>query len=307
MPYAQADLRDHILYSIWFGLALIALTIAIQYRLDSVISPMARAVGLSPVAGGSVSTGLAIACGVYLIFRLIRPFSFIATNAYPPQHFLYWAGTLIVTVSTALIAAFLGWSAVFTSMLRSYRIVGLVLPLAMAAGFLLIEAAAGRGKQEMPFWKPLYVDAGLLSALLVIPALLSWFIYSSQKSGLGKFVLGAMRDYSVMFVAFCVSAVIFFLWTVTGSFRSRRRRSRFYKAAVGALWIYGIVGFALVAVGMRYNYAHLRERMESSPGYMDALESFSYGQPLLFFGAVSFFWLVATIVLYSFHARGAAR
>jgi len=285
--------RDHVHYALWIGLTMVIFALLVAHQLVSTRTYAALR-QLMPQAPVPISSSIIVACGAYLIFRLVRPFSFLKEGATLPGGALYYLGILLVSIATALIASFLAWSAFFPGVLRFYSTAGFLLPLGLVAGFLCVEATASRERKE-PGRSPPYLDSGLLSALIIAPGLTVWAILVSQKTHGTRFVQDMYRsDYGFVPLAVVVTTIAFALWWMTTSFRKNRQKSRFYRASITALWSYGVAAIFLYAFLRLSNYLVL----DDSPGFRSTVNHFTQTQPLTAFGIVTIVWVISTVILY---------
>jgi len=292
MAAALEARQDHVLYATWTGLVVVAATLGVAHQIGA--SPR-YAIYLARTGGavGSDFTALLVACAAYLLFRLVRPFPFTTAQGQPPGGALYALGTVLVTVATAVSVTFLAWAVLLPAVFAYYRSAGVVLSLAMLAGFLVVEASLVRPRAASE-GKGLYVDGGLVSALLVVSACVAWFGNVSPRSGLGRQIVRAFRDpASALMPPLVVGVTVFVLWLVSRPLRRRWGENRFYRAAIGALWVFGIAAYALTAV--------LPRRALMSPDrttWLDQLWSYSYARPAPLLVGLVVLWLVATAAGY---------
>lgn len=291
--------QDHVIYAIWIGLVIILATIAIDYQIDA-FSRLTMLRGISGVNQGVGLTGLAVPCGAYLLFRLVRPFQFTVTDGAHPQNLLYWIGTLLVTLVTVVSVTFLAWIVFYpVFLLRFYRVAGLVLPLATIVGFMFIEASLVR-KGSIKAIKPPYIDAGLLSVLMIVPGLLYWFIANSQQTGIAvsirKIFLIEMWQW---LLPVSMAAAMLLLWWISSPLRRKFRRSRLYRSLIGALWVFGLASFLIFAV---------ISRSTAPPDLLYDLfgniMSLTYSSPISLLVILTLLWLVLAGVLYAMQRKG---
>jgi hypothetical protein len=248
--------------------------------------------------GGGMGIGLAnfaIPCAIYLIFRLVRPFPFTVAGAEPPESPLYWIGTLLVTLVTAASVFFVAWGVSFIGFLRYYRIAGLALPLATVAGFLFVEASIVRSS-AIKMRRPPYVDAGLLSALLIPPGLLVWFASLSPRSGLVIFIGKMFTSELWLWLApVSAAACIVLLWWVTTPLRRTWRRSALYRSLMGAIWVFGVTAFLIFTVFARRGSGYFGGGSDK----FTELVTFSTRDPITFIVLVTVVWLVLGTTMYA--------
>lgn len=280
--------QDHIAFSIWLGLIVAAFALAIDYRLGNSSRALMLAGAGNPGAN-SVWVALVVPCAAYLLFRLVRPFPF-STKGAAPGNSLYWLGILIGTLASAATATYLGWVVLQPALLGYYRIAGLALPLSAVIGLLFLEASLARERKSEATSAP-YADAGLLSAMLIAPALLMWFLNVSPQSGAGAAIYRLFVDPMwIWLLPALVAAVLYVLWWLTSGVRTRCRVSPAYRAFTATFWIFGITSYLLFAVTARLNMNSFR-RGEPTGGVLYDLWSLAQSSPLLFFCAVVIAWL----------------
>jgi hypothetical protein len=280
--------QDHVVYALTIALVVVALSLGIDYQLSTsarYASPLARG---GPQLGSSWSA-LLIACAIYALFRLIRPFSFASPAGQVPGGAFYWIGSVIVTLVGAAATTVLAWAVLHPPIMTHYRAAGLAVSLAMIAGFLLIEAAIVR-QHSVGTVRPPYLDGGLISALLIAPACLTWFLSVAPRSGLGIFIESLFRSDSWrLALPFLLASGIFLLWLITTVLRRKLRGRPAYRAATGALWIFGAFGYAMLAVAARRS---------SEGGLLYDLWSYSYIQPGFLLSVLIFLWLAVAVGMY---------
>ena len=124
------------------------------------------------------------------------------------------------------------------------------LSITTITGLVLIEASLVRASAPRGL-RPVYIDAGLVSALLILPAFALWFgtwadIISSN-SGLGL-LLRRLFAFGYWKVCATLGSGAFLLWLLSVRVRRSLRRSALYRSAVGALWTFGAAAFAIDGV-----------------------------------------------------------
>ena len=238
--------QDHVVYGLWIGLVLVALSLGIGHQIG------ALAQMLQGVRGGTDWSAVVVAFGAYFVFRLVRPFPFTSEDSAQPAGLLYWLGTFVVTLASAGSALFLSTAVVQVEVLAQHRSAAMVLGTATIAGFMLVEASLAR-ESSKPGPRAVCLDSGLVSALLILPAcaigFISWFVSASPSSGLGQLFLRSMvvDSWRVGF-PLALGGGTFVLWWISRSVRDRLRRSTLYRSAVGALWVFGLAAYAMSAV-----------------------------------------------------------
>lgn len=286
--------QDHIVYALWIGLVIVLSTIAIDYQISTLTRHPMQSV---PSGGlGSGITSLAVPCGAYLLFRLVRPFSFTTSDGVLSQNLLYWMGVLLITLVTALSVTFLAWVVFYPLLLvRLYRTAGFVLPLATVAGFMFIEASLVRGGSFKAI-KPPYLDAGLLSALMIVPSLLFWFINVAPKSGFAAFMLKMqMSEMWQWLFPVTLTAIMLGLWLVSSPLRRRCRQSPLYRSLVGSLWIFGLASFFIFAI-LNRNTSPTNNLFFK---FFNDIRDMPYSYPASLMVGVTLLWLATAGVLYA--------
>lgn len=236
--------QDHIVYALTIALVVVARTLGVDYQFG------ALKYMLQLTRGGSDWTAVLVACAAYIVFRLVRPFPFTRPEVQPPAGLLYWTGSFVVTLAAAASVLYLSVAVFQTENLARHRTAALALCIATITGFMLIEASLVRTSPPRGP-RPVYIDAGLVSALLILPAFVVWIETWSEiilsNSGLGLLLRRLLASgYWGLWVTLGGSA--FLLWWISMPARRRLRRSALYRSAVGALWIFGITAIAMGAV-----------------------------------------------------------
>ncbi len=275
------EYQVHFAYALWIGLVIALVTLAMGYRIDSVF----RQDGVTELGGGGLSViSIAFPLGLYCLFRLVRPFPFNVTGSNPPDNFFYWIGSFLVTLGIAAAVFFLAWGvSVSAQLLQSYRNACLVSPWVTVAGFAFVEASyVRRGWIYMK--KPPYLDAGLLSSVVILPILLLWFVTVSPRAGFGQLINKAfMSDTGSWLVPVSMFAGIFLFWWATIPIRRRFRRSNLYQASTGALWVFAIAELVGMVILPRV-----------APGMV----GFIYQSAFIYFLLVACFWVAVTVGMY---------
>jgi hypothetical protein len=284
--------QDHVLYATWTGLVVVAVTLGLAHQIGA-SSRYAMYLARMGGAVGSDLTALLVACAAYLLFRLVRPFAFATAEGQAPAGALYHLGTFIVTVATGASVTYLAWAVLHPAVLAHFRSAGLVLSLALLAGFLVVEASLVRAEASSG-GGGLYVDGGLVSALIVVSGCLAWFINVSPRSGLGRLVAQAFSAQgSALAPPLAVGGAVFVLWLLSRGLRRRWSESPLYGAAVAALWVFGIAAYVFAAI--------LPHRAISMSSRMTAFEYFWsgwYARPAASLVALVVVWLIVTIAGY---------
>lgn len=289
--------QDHVVYGISIILVIVALTLGLDYQLSGtryalqlqMLQQAGRGAGL-----GSDWTAVLVACAAYLVFRLVRPFPFTMSEGQAPAGALYWLGNFIVTLTAAASATFLAWAVLNPLILASYRTAGLALSIAMVAGFLLVEASMVRTSAAAAS-RTVYADAGLLSALLVLPACLAWLITISPGSGIGRLFIPLFRvDAAHIGAPLALAAGVFLLWWVSMPLRRRLRQRALYRAGVRALWVFGLATYAMQAVIAR----RTPRSGTGEPDWFEELWAYAYSYPGSALLAMLVVWALAAGMLY---------
>lgn len=287
-----SERQDHIAYSLWIGIIVVILTVAIDSQISGRFRLLQSVVGSS---WSNATASFAIPCGIYFIFRLVRPFHFTVSADNPPASPLYWMGIVLITFVTAASVFFLAWGASFPSFIRFYRISGIALPLLTVAGFLLVEASIVRSS-NIKMGTPLYIDAGLLSALLIPPSILVWFSIASPRSGFTIFIMKMFTSELLMWlIPLAVATSIFLLWSVTIHLRRKFRRSALYRSSVSALWIFGVSGYVVFIVLARRSSSYFAPITDVFAEFA----GFAFNNPATYFVFVTLIWMALTGVLYA--------
>ena len=294
MPEPSGERQDHFVFAIWIGLLIVLSSIAIDFQISSLARhPMPS----TPSAGfGSGMTHLASLCGAYLLFRLVRPFSFTATGETLPQNLNYCIGVLLITLATAISATYLAWIVFYPLLfVRLHLTAGFVLPLATVAGFMFIEASLARSGGFKTAKLP-YLDAGLLSALLIVPSLLFWFINVAPKSGIATSTTKMLAsDMWQWLFPVTLTSVILVLWLVSSPLRRRCRQSPLYRSLVGALWIFGLTSFFIFAILNRHTGPTDNWFFE----FFRDIRDMPYSSPASLVICVMLMWLLIASMLYA--------
>lgn len=275
------EYQVHFAYALWIGLVIALVTIAMGYRIDSVLRQDAGA----ELGGGGLSViSIAFPLGLYCVFRLVRPFPFSVTGGNPPDNFFYLIGSFLVTLGIAAAVFFLAWGvSVSIQLLQSYRNACLVSPWVMVAGFAFVEASLVR-RGWIYTKTPPYLDAGLLSSVVIVPILLLWFVTVSPGAGFSHLLNKAfMSDTGSWLVPVSMFAGIFLFWWATIPIRRRFRRSNLYQSSISALWVFAIAELLGMVILPRV-----------APGIAGSI----YQSAFMYFLFVASFWLAATIGMY---------
>jgi hypothetical protein len=285
--------QDHVIYGASIVLLIVALTIGIDYQLGG--TRYALQLQMLQQAGGFGSewTAVLVACAAYLVFRLVRPFPFTQPEGHAPAGALYWLGNFIVTLAGAASATFLAWAVLKPGVLAQYRSAGLALSLAIVAGFMLIEGSIAR-KSTASATRAVYADAGLFSALLVLPACLAWYVSASPRSGLARLLGPLFADAASLGAPLTLAGGVFALWWISMPLRRRLRQRPLYRGAMQALWVFGLAAYAVQAVIARSG----SRTAAAAPDRFEELWGFTYSNPGFALSVLIVLWALCAAVLY---------
>ena len=286
--------QSHVIYALTITLVVVATALCMDYQLGA----SARYALLKARGGpdiGSSWTVLLVACGAYVVFRLVRPFAFSTADGQVPEGALHWFGNLFLTLAGSAAVTFLAWAVLHPAMTVHYRTAALALSVSMLVGFMLVEASLVR-KRSTRMLRAVQLDAGLLSALLIVPACLLWFVSTAPRSGLGMFLssLFASDSWRLGF-PFLLAGVIFVLWLVSKPLRRNLQSSAAYRAATGAIWVFGVSAYGLLGVVTR--------RRSDGGGLLTDLWAFTYAQPGVSLIMMGLLWLAVAGGLYFFSRK----
>jgi len=230
----------------------------------------------------------------------VRPLPFTMSDGQAPAGALYWSGSFIVTLVAAASATFLAWAVLNPLVLAYYRTAALALSVAMVAGFMLVEASIVR-KSAAAASRTVYADAGLLSALLVLPAFLVWLVTVSPGSGIGRLLNALFRmDAGRIGAPLALATGIFLLWWLSMPLRRRLRQKPLYRAGVRALWVFGLAAYAMQAVIAR----RTPRATSDAPDRLEELWGFSYSYPGTALLTMIVVWVLVAGALYVAQRKG---
>jgi hypothetical protein len=284
--------QDHVIYGASIVLLIVALTIGIDYQLGGTRYALQLQMLQQGGGFGSEWTAVLVACAAYLVFRLVRPFPFTQPEGHAPAGALYWLGNFIVTLAGAASATFLAWAVLKPGVLAQYRSAGLALSLAMLAGFMLVEGSIAR-KSTAAATRPVYADAGLFSALLVLPACLAWYISASPRSGLARLLSPLLAD-AGLGGPLALAGGVFALWWISMPLRRRLRQRPLYRGGMQALWVFGLAAYALQAVIARRG----SRSAAAAPDRLEELWGLTYSNPGFALSVLIVLWALCAAVLY---------
>lgn len=210
------------------------------------VTPLEHLALLTPRYGLHLEQCLSLACVAFVIFRLVRPQPTASDAQDATPHWFADIARLLLLVATVTSAATLAWAALGPGLARERATLGLALPLISLSGLLAIEAANLRRLAPAAL-AHLHVSMGLLSATLMLPSILYWYMSAQRASGLARALAdaalgegGQLRLAVYLCLATCIA------WWLGTPLRRRLWRVPVLRAALHASWTW-VCGALLAA------------------------------------------------------------